>query len=163
MRRRALIALGIFLALGAGAAGLLLLRPSCLILEYTGFYCAGCGTQRMVLALLRGDLKSAAGLNIFMLAALPAAGIYAAIEAVQSQGVCAGFAGRTGGSGGVYPAAQPARASLAGPSLKKMLPFFENIEICAIWHLTSRVHNSIIEIAHTGPVVILDAENSFNP
>lgn len=83
MRRRALIALGIFLALGAGAAALLLLRPPCLILEYTGFYCAGCGTQRMVLALLRGDLKSAAGLNIFMLAALPAAGIYAAIEAVR--------------------------------------------------------------------------------
>lgn len=60
-----------------------LLRPPCLILEYTGFYCAGCGTQRMVLALLRGDLKSAAGLNIFMLAALPSAVIYAVAEAVR--------------------------------------------------------------------------------
>lgn len=83
MRRRALKAAGIFLALAFGAAALLLLRPPCLILEYTGFYCAGCGTQRMVLALLRGDLKSAMGLNLFMLAVLPIAGVYAVAEALR--------------------------------------------------------------------------------
>ena len=83
MKRRALIAAGVLLTLCLGAAAILLLRPECLILKYTGLYCAGCGTQRMVLALLRGDLKSAAGLNIFMLAALPSAVIYAVAEAVR--------------------------------------------------------------------------------
>ena len=83
MRRRALIAAGILLGLGACAALLLWLRPPCLILKCTGCYCAGCGTQRMVLALLRGDLRSAAELNLFMLAVLPIAGVYVLAEAAR--------------------------------------------------------------------------------
>lgn len=83
MRRRALAAAGVLLALCLGAGAMLLLRPECLILKYTGFYCAGCGTQHMLLALLRGDLREAAGQNLFMLVFLPLAAAYLAAEAVR--------------------------------------------------------------------------------
>ena len=82
MKRRALAAAGVLLALALACGALLLLRPPCLILKYTGFYCAGCGTQRMVWALLRGDLAGAARQNIFMLIFLPASAIYIVVEAV---------------------------------------------------------------------------------
>lgn len=83
VRRRALTAAGALLALGLIAAAILALRPPCLILKYTGFYCAGCGTQRMVLALLRGDLREAAGQNLFMLVLLPAFGVYVLAEGIR--------------------------------------------------------------------------------
>ncbi|WP_304431931.1 DUF2752 domain-containing protein [Acutalibacter muris] len=83
MKRRALIAAGVLLALCLGAAAILLLRPECLILKYTGLYCAGCGTQRMVAALLRGDFRGALGQNLFMLAFLPGAGIYIVVELLR--------------------------------------------------------------------------------
>lgn len=83
MRRRALTAAGALLALGLLAGAILLLRPPCLILRLTGFYCAGCGTQHMVLALLRGDLREAAGQNLFMLVFLPVLGVYLLAEAVR--------------------------------------------------------------------------------
>lgn len=83
MKRRALTAAGVLLALGLGAAAVLLVRPECLILKYTGFYCAGCGTQHMVLALLRGDIRDALGQNLFMLVCLPLTGVYLAAEGVR--------------------------------------------------------------------------------
>lgn len=83
MRRRALKAFGVLLALLLCAGAILLLRPRCLILEFTGFYCAGCGTQHMLLALLRGDLSGALRENLFMLVLLPGAGVYIIAELVR--------------------------------------------------------------------------------
>ena len=83
MRGRVLKAAGVLLALGAGLGAVLLLRPPCLILKFTGFYCAGCGAQHMVLALLRGDFQEALGQNAFLLVVLPAAVLYALWEAVR--------------------------------------------------------------------------------
>ncbi len=71
----------LLLALASALALLLALKPPCLILKYTGFYCAGCGVQRMLSALLRGDLAGAAAQNLFMLLFLPAAGAYLLAEA----------------------------------------------------------------------------------
>ncbi len=75
--RAGLFLLALLLALGL----LLALQPPCLILKRTGFYCTGCGVQRMLLALLRGDLPGAAAQNIFMLIFLPCAALYLAAEA----------------------------------------------------------------------------------
>jgi len=61
--------------------GIYLLRPPCLIYRTTGFFCAGCGTRRMVAALLRGDLAGAWGYNPFMFVFLPLAALYALWEA----------------------------------------------------------------------------------
>lgn len=83
MRKRFVRSLLALAGLGAGAGLLLWFRPECLILKYTGFYCAGCGTQHMALALLRGDLAGAAEENIFMLLLLPAAGACFVWEAVR--------------------------------------------------------------------------------
>lgn len=80
MKRRALTAAVVLLALCLGAAAILLLKPDCLILKYTGLYCAGCGTQHMALALLRGDFRDALGQNLFMLVFLPVACVYIAVE-----------------------------------------------------------------------------------
>ena len=75
--RAGLFLLALLLALGL----LLALQPPCLILKRTGFYCTGCGVQRMLRALLRGDLPGAAAQNIFMLIFLPCAALYLAAEA----------------------------------------------------------------------------------
>lgn len=80
-KKRALQAAGALLAAAAALAGIYLLRPPCLILEHTGLYCAGCGTQRMVTALLRGDIPGAFACNPFMFVCLPLACLYALWEA----------------------------------------------------------------------------------
>lgn len=72
--------------LGLAAAFLLVvfvLRPPCVILETTGYYCAGCGGQRMISALLEGDLLGAFRYNPFLFVFLPLAGVYAITEAVR--------------------------------------------------------------------------------
>ena len=71
MKARIAKAAGLLLAVALSGTGLLLLQPDCLILKYTGFYCAGGGVQHMTLALLRGDLAGAAAENLFMLLVLP--------------------------------------------------------------------------------------------
>lgn len=73
----------ILLCLGAALALLLLLRPPCLILRATGFYCAGCGGIRMFFDLLGGDVSGAFWRNPFLFLVLPPAGIYAAVEAAR--------------------------------------------------------------------------------
>lgn len=83
MKKRACQVLALLLALALGGVVLLWLRPDCLILKHTGFFCTGCGVQHMVLALLRGDLAGAAAENLFMLLALPAAASYFLWEAVR--------------------------------------------------------------------------------
>ena len=48
-KKRRLLRVGLAaLALAAGAVLLLLLRPPCLILESTGYYCGACGVTRLV-------------------------------------------------------------------------------------------------------------------
>lgn len=70
-KKRAIKATTLLLAAALGLTALYLLRPPCLILQYTGFYCAGCGTQRMLTALLRGDIPAAFSHNPFMFIVLP--------------------------------------------------------------------------------------------
>lgn len=72
--------------LGALAlAGVLLLvfQPPCLVLAATGWYCAGCGGQRMVLSLLRGDVAGAFGQNPYLFFALPLLGAYLLAEGAR--------------------------------------------------------------------------------
>ena len=80
-KKRACQAAALLLAAALGLAGLYALRPPCLILERTGFYCAGCGTQRMVAALLRGDIPTACAHYPVLFLALPLAAAYVLWEA----------------------------------------------------------------------------------
>ena len=70
----ALLLLGVFL---------LLVHPPCLIYAATGLQCPGCGTTRMVQALLRRDFAAAFRLNAFMCFFLPVSGVWLFIEAVR--------------------------------------------------------------------------------
>lgn len=45
--------------------------PKCLVHELTGYQCPGCGSQRMLHALLHGDLQSAWHFNPALLVSLP--------------------------------------------------------------------------------------------
>lgn len=45
--------------------------PRCIFHELTGLDCAGCGSQRMLHALLHGDLQGAFRANAFLTAMLP--------------------------------------------------------------------------------------------
>lgn len=83
-RCRAFRALALLLGLGAGfILVVFVLKPPCLILKCTGFYCAGCGGQRMLWAALRGDLSGAFRQNPFLFVFLPMAACYALWEAVR--------------------------------------------------------------------------------
>ncbi len=82
--RRALRAAGALLGLGALFVFVVfVLRPPCLILKATGFYCAGCGGQRMIWAALRGDMAGAFRQNPFLFCALPLTAAYVLAEAVR--------------------------------------------------------------------------------
>ena len=81
--RRALRAAGVLLALLLLGLLIYALRPPCLILQSTGRYCAACGTQRMLAALLQGDFPGAFRQNPLMLFLLPLAGGCAVAEAVR--------------------------------------------------------------------------------
>ena len=50
--------------------------PRCVILSITGFKCPGCGSQRMIHALMHGDLRLAAHYNAFLLGAIPVIVLY---------------------------------------------------------------------------------------
>ncbi len=62
------------------AAVVFLIRPDCPILRFTGFYCAGCGGQRMVHSLLRGDFSAAFHHNPYLFVLCPLAAVYAVVE-----------------------------------------------------------------------------------
>lgn len=83
MIRRLRYALLVLLALLLALVLLLLIRPECLILKCTGYYCVGCGVQRMLMALLRGDWTGAVTQNIFMFILLPCTGIYLIVELLR--------------------------------------------------------------------------------
>lgn len=83
MTRRAVKAGGLLLGLALCLGLMLALRPPCLILKYTGFFCAGCGVQHMLLALARGDLAGALSQNAFMFFFLPLTGLFILTEALR--------------------------------------------------------------------------------
>lgn len=82
-RKRALRAMGLLLGIGLLCCVVYWLHVPCLILARTGFYCAGCGTQRMLDALLQGDVPGAFRQNPFMFCALPLGGAYLLWEAAR--------------------------------------------------------------------------------
>ena len=77
-RRRLAVTL---IVLAVGLAGLLLLRffdpathgfyPKCILHEWTGMKCPGCGTTRALAALTHGDWRAAFGYNPMLFALLP--------------------------------------------------------------------------------------------
>lgn len=71
----------IFVACAVSAAALLMIRPPCLINKAFGFYCPACGTQRLLLAALHGDIAAAFRYNPFMFCVLPVVGVYFLCEA----------------------------------------------------------------------------------
>ncbi len=80
---RALLALAVLAGLAGGTLWVVLvLRPPCLILRFTGFACAGCGFSRMVSALLQGDVARAFRSNPYWFCVLPVAVLYVCGEAV---------------------------------------------------------------------------------
>ena len=47
------------------------LFPKCIFLQLTGFRCPGCGSQRVVHALLNGDIAAAFRYNAFLVLMIP--------------------------------------------------------------------------------------------
>lgn len=58
----------IYYALDPSASGLF---PRCAFLEWTGYKCPGCGSQRAIHALLHGDVVAAFRYNALLLLAIP--------------------------------------------------------------------------------------------
>lgn len=81
VKQRLKKAAGILLVLAACSVFVVFVwHPSCFILEITGCYCAGCGGQRLVYALLRGDFSGALRQNPFLFFALPSGAVYGLAE-----------------------------------------------------------------------------------
>lgn len=83
---------GRFTLLGLGALGLMLLAflwlsgylpLTCLSYDLTGYYCPGCGSGRMVHALVEGQFFAAFAYNPVFFFLLPLAGIYACLRALE--------------------------------------------------------------------------------
>ncbi len=59
--------------------------PKCTVYSLTGYKCPGCGSQRMLHALLHGDLGAAWHYNAFLLCAIPFIIFGAAVEAARKR------------------------------------------------------------------------------
>lgn len=59
--------------------------PKCMVWQLTGFRCPGCGSQRMVHALLHGDLHSAFACNAFLMLMLPVIALMIWLEASRKR------------------------------------------------------------------------------
>ncbi|MCH5352056.1 MAG: DUF2752 domain-containing protein [Acutalibacter sp.] len=82
-KKRVLQVAAVCLGLGLFSLFLLLWKPPCLILRFTGLYCPGCGGQRMVFSLLHGDFSAAFQRNPFLFCFLPLLLLYSIMEAVR--------------------------------------------------------------------------------
>lgn len=83
-KKRLLKAVSILLGLGAFALFFVFVwHPPCPILRLTGFICPGCGGQRMLLSLLRGDISGAFRHNPLLFLLLPLGAAYALWEAIR--------------------------------------------------------------------------------
>jgi len=60
------------------------LFPRCPFLEFTGFKCPGCGSQRAIHSLLHGDVSAAWHYNAMMLVSLPVLAVCLYGEAVRT-------------------------------------------------------------------------------
>jgi len=77
LTKQELTTLGVILVLGAAACGILLAvppgsphskwLPKCLLHEWTGLYCSGCGATRALSALLHGDVKASLHNNALLI------------------------------------------------------------------------------------------------
>jgi len=56
-------------------------HPSCIFRTITGLNCPGCGSQRAISSILKGDIPQAAAYNILLLISLPFI-IYSAVVAI---------------------------------------------------------------------------------
>ena len=54
--------------------------PQCIFHKVTGLQCMGCGSQRMIHALLHGDLQAAFHANAFLFCSLPFLGVLIVVE-----------------------------------------------------------------------------------
>ncbi len=59
--------------------------PQCVFHRVTGLQCVGCGSQRMLHALLHGDLAGAFRANAFVLLSLPAIALLTWVETQRKQ------------------------------------------------------------------------------
>ena len=59
--------------------------PQCVFHRVTGLQCAGCGSQRMLHALLHGDVAGAFRANAFVLLSLPAIAFLAWVETQRTR------------------------------------------------------------------------------
>lgn len=73
-------ALAFYYAVDPAQSGL---APRCVINALTGYLCPGCGSQRMLHALLHGDLASAWHHNAFLLCFLPLLAVMAFSSATR--------------------------------------------------------------------------------
>ena len=83
MKKRICQVAAVCLGLGLFSLFLLLWKPPCLILRFTGLYCPGCGGQRMVFSLLHGNYPAAFQRNPFLFCFLPILLLYSIVEAVR--------------------------------------------------------------------------------
>lgn len=59
--------------------------PQCIIHRLTGYQCPGCGSQRMLHALLHGDIASAWSYNAFLLMMLPLIAVMVWLEITRKK------------------------------------------------------------------------------
>ena len=83
MKKRIFQVAAVCFGLAALSVLLLLWKPPCLILRFTGLYCPGCGGQRMMDAILHGDFLSAFRRNSFLFCLFPLLLFYLTWEAVR--------------------------------------------------------------------------------
>ena len=83
MSRKRIVTLAVIVVLIVAAVVYFVVDPSssrwmprCIFLSLTGFKCPGCGSQRVIHALLHGDVALAAHYNAFLLGAIPVIGLY---------------------------------------------------------------------------------------
>lgn len=68
------------MALAFNAIGIGVWLPGCLITEFTGYHCLGCGMNRAAIALLQGDAYAAYKLNPLIYLYLAIATIWLSID-----------------------------------------------------------------------------------
>lgn len=82
----ALIAVGTAGVIALAVPTLVRFIPGCAFYEITGWYCPGCGSGRMVRALLRGDFGLALAMNPFALVLMVPAGYELARQTLKGFG-----------------------------------------------------------------------------